>query len=484
VTPGPLRALSRFRLSLLGTALGPLLGLACVVVIFAIADRILGSGTFFTGDNLHTIAIRTCVVAIAALGMTVVIISAGIDLSAGTSLALCATMLAWGLKEDVGFLVRHGGNFSGATQRLDEAQRQLAAARQRGDQPSIDYWQAKRDEHRATLTKLAELKLARAKALLAAVGPRAQAAVEAYESTPAAQRSKSRHDLLQRIADRWLTRSKQLERDVQSLGAKANRLKDADFRPSSDAQWASGIPNDATTPTIAVLLAIATGLAAGLVNGLLISSLRVVPFIVTLGTMTAYLGVGNLLSGNTPIRPVAQDQIPFWMQDMVSKLAVAQWFGLFPSGVFLAIVLAIVLSVLLRRTVFGRHVFAIGSNETAARLCGINVKWTKVAAYGLAGALFGIAGVCHFAVAANGNPNSGVGMELLVIAAVVIGGGSLSGGRGTVLGTLAGAGIMQVIESGCRQIGVAEGTRLIILGAAIIGAVWIDQVRQRRLPHS
>jgi ribose/xylose/arabinose/galactoside ABC-type transport system permease subunit len=75
-------------------------------------------------------------------------------------------------------------------------------------------------------------------------------------------------------------------------------------------------------------------------------------------------------------------------------------------------------------------------------------------------------------------------MELLVIAAVVIGGGSLSGGRGTVLGTLAGAGIMQVIESGCRQIGVAEGTRLIILGVAIIGAVWIDQVRQRRLPHS
>lgn len=484
MTPAPQRALSRFRLSLLGTALGPLLGLACVVVIFAIADRILGSGTFFTGDNLHTIAIRTCVVAIAALGMTVVIISAGIDLSAGTALALCATMLAWGLKEDVGFLVRHGGNFAGATQKLDESQRQLAAARQRGDQPSIDYWQAKCDEQRATLTKFAELKLARAKALAAAVGPSAHAAVDAYESAPPASVSQRRRELLKRLADRWVTRDRQLERDAKSLASKVERLHDADFRPSSDAQWASGIPNDAWTPIVAVLFAVATGLAAGLVNGLLISSLRVVPFIVTLGTMTVYLGLGNLLSGNTPIRPVAQDQTPFWLQDMVSKLAVAQWFGLFPAGVFLAVGLAMALSVVLRRTVFGRHVFAIGSNETAARLCGINVKWTKVAAYGLAGALFGIAGVCHFAVAANGNPNSGVGMELLVIAAVVIGGGSLSGGRGTVLGTLAGAGIMQVIESGCRQIGVAEGTRLIILGVAIIGAVWIDQVRQRRLPHS
>jgi ribose transport system permease protein len=206
----------------------------------------------------------------------------------------------------------------------------------------------------------------------------------------------------------------------------------------------------------------------------------VVPFIVTLGTMTIFVGIGHWLSENKPIRPTDSDQVPFWLQDMVGAAGKALWFNTFPTGVFLLVGLAILLSLTLRYTVFGRHVYALGSNEATARLCGINVSFTKVVVYSLAGVFVGLAGLCHFATVSLGDPESGLGMELKIIAAVVIGGGSLNGGRGAVLGTLAGAAIMQVIDNGCTHLELDVAIQRIILGAIIITAVTIDQLRERK----
>ena len=145
------------------------------------------------------------------------------------------------------------------------------------------------------------------------------------------------------------------------------------------------------------------------------------------------------------------------------------------------LLLAVVLALVLRYTIFGRYVFALGSNESTARLCGINVAWNKIAVYTLSGFFIGIAGLFQFSRLSVGNPTSGVGMELRIIAAVVIGGGSLSGGRGSVIGTLTGAAIMAVIASGCTQLGLSNPVQDIILGVIIIVAVTLDQIRQRRL---
>jgi len=194
--------------------------------------------------------------------------------------------------------------------------------------------------------------------------------------------------------------------------------------------------------------------------------------------MTIFLGAGNWLSGNVPIRP-ALDQIPRCLATIVSNSPESLVVG-FPWGAWLALVLALALAGVLKFTVFGRHVFALGSSEATARLCGINVPGNKIAVYMLSGLFVGIAGVYQFARLSTGNPMSGSGLELRVIAAVVIGGASLSGGRGTVVGTLAGAAIMAVIGSGCTQLGVSNSVQDIIVGLVIIGAVAIDQLRQRR----
>jgi ribose/xylose/arabinose/galactoside ABC-type transport system permease subunit len=132
----------------------------------------------------------------------------------------------------------------------------------------------------------------------------------------------------------------------------------------------------------------------------------------------------------------------------------------------------------LRYTRFGRHLFAIGSSERTARLCGVSVERTKVAVYGVAGALAGVAGLLQFSKLAVGDPTVATGLELDVIAAVIIGGGSLWGGRGTVLGTVAGATIMAVIQIGCSQKGLPNWVQQIVTGAVIVLAVALDRWRQ------
>ncbi len=319
----------------LRTVIGPFVALALVVGVFALADNLQeDGGRFATLRNAQNVLVQSATVAMAALGMTMIIIAAGIDLSAGTAMALSATVLAWLLRE--------------------------------------------------------------------------------------------------------------------------------------------GYP-----PPVAVAGGIATGCLVGFVNGTLISRLRIVPFIVTLGTMTIYLGLAKIIGKNTMVRPLPAD-VPVWMKELLSPRPRLEWM-IFSPGVWLVLFLAMLVAAMLRYTVFGRYVFAIGSNEATARLCGINVVRTRIAVYTVAGFFVGLAGLFQFSRLTIGDPTSGTGKELPIIAAVVIGGGSLRGGRGSILGTLTGALIMQVISSGCTALRQPNPIQEIIIGCIIIAAVTVDQFRQRRL---
>jgi ribose/xylose/arabinose/galactoside ABC-type transport system permease subunit len=145
--------------------------------------------------------------------------------------------------------------------------------------------------------------------------------------------------------------------------------------------------------------------------------------------------------------------------------------------VWLTLLLALAIAFLLRYTRFGRHVFAVGSNERTARLCGVPVDRIKVAVYVLAAAITGLAGVLQFAKLSVGDPTVADGLELNVIAAVIIGGASLSGGRGTVLGTVLGATIMAVVQIGCSQQGLPNWVQQIVTGGIIVLAVALDRWR-------
>ena len=153
---------------------------------------------------------------------------------------------------------------------------------------------------------------------------------------------------------------------------------------------------------------------------------------------------------------------------------------LMAPGVWITILLAIIMAVVLRNTVFGRRAFALGSNEVAARACGIETDKLRIWIYSLGGLFFGISGVMQMSRLRQGDPTVAAGTELDVIAAVVIGGGSLSGGQGTVLGAMIGALIMAVLRNGCQQMGWANYVQEIIIGVIIIVAVAADQLRSRR----
>ena len=231
--------------------------------------------------------------------------------------------------------------------------------------------------------------------------------------------------------------------------------------------------NSGFDPFIAVSLAIVTGGVVGCSNGLLITKLRVVPFIATLGMLGLARGAAKWIAGQEPI-----NANPTWVNNLVVTFPEPSWLLLAP-GVWIAIILAVLMSVVLRNTVFGRRVFAIGSNEAAARACGIATDRVKIWVYSIAGLFFGISGVMQMSRLRQGDPTVAVGTELDVIAAVVIGGGSLSGGQGTVLGTIVGALIMSFLRNGCQQMGWANYVQEIIIGAIIVVAVAIDRLRDR-----
>jgi ribose/xylose/arabinose/galactoside ABC-type transport system permease subunit len=166
-----------------------------------------------------------------------------------------------------------------------------------------------------------------------------------------------------------------------------------------------------------------------------------------------------------------------WLNDLLRSMEGGP--GLLPWGLWLLLVLSLLVAALLHFTRFGRHLFAIGSNERTARLCGVAVDRCKVIVYALSAGLAGLAGVLQFAKLAVGDPTVAVGLELDVIAAVIIGGGSLSGGKGSVPGTLAGATLMAVIQIGCSQKGLPNWVQQIVTGGIIVVAVALDRWRQR-----
>jgi ribose transport system permease protein len=153
---------------------------------------------------------------------------------------------------------------------------------------------------------------------------------------------------------------------------------------------------------------------------------------------------------------------------------------LMAPGIWLVIVFAAAMAVLLKYTVFGRHVFAIGSNEATARLCGIRTSRVKVLVYSLSGLFCGLSGVMEFSRLTVGDPTVAVGLELDIIAAVVIGGGSLSGGEGSVLGTMVGVLIMSFLRNGCTMMGWPNYIQEIIIGAIIVVAVTLDRLRHSK----
>lgn len=225
---------------------------------------------------------------------------------------------------------------------------------------------------------------------------------------------------------------------------------------------------------VAVLAAIAVSVGVGALNGVAIARLKIMPFIVTLGAMSLLRGAAKGLAHEEMIYVDAHG-----LDSLLAALPSSRAWMLVPPGVWLALALAVVVALVLRSTRFGRHVVAIGSSEPTARLCGVRVDTTKIAVYALAGALVGVASVLEFSRLTLGDPTDSVGLELTVIAAVVIGGGSLAGGEGSVAGTVLGALLMTVIRSGNTHLGLRNWVQEMITGAIIVLAVALDGVRRR-----
>jgi ribose/xylose/arabinose/galactoside ABC-type transport system permease subunit len=225
---------------------------------------------------------------------------------------------------------------------------------------------------------------------------------------------------------------------------------------------------------VAALGGIATGAACGALIGLLITRLNLTPFIVTLGMWGALRGAAKGLANETMVAAPST-----WLNDLLQSLRPQNRWMIFPPGVWLMLVLTLFVGALLRYTRFGRHIFAIGSNEQTARLCGVPVKRTKLLIYIVGLAFAGIAGVLQFSYLTVGDPTTANGLELAVIAAVVIGGASLNGGEGSVFGSLIGALIMTVVANGCTKMNLANWLQEIVTGAIIIIAVVLDRLRHR-----
>ena len=223
------------------------------------------------------------------------------------------------------------------------------------------------------------------------------------------------------------------------------------------------------TMAVALPLALASGLAAGLWNGWLCVRLGVPSFLATLGMLEMARGATYLLTHS-------QTQ---YVGPRLERLAEASLFGL--SLPFLAAIVLVVLGeVVLRRTVFGRHAVAVGANEEAVRFSGVDPRPVRITAFALCGLLAAAAGVVNAARLGAADPNAGIGFELQAIAAVVVGGTSLSGGRGSVIGSFLGVLVIAVLGAGLAQAGAQEPTKRLVTGAVIVLAVLADRLRRRQ----
>lgn len=239
---------------------------------------------------------------------------------------------------------------------------------------------------------------------------------------------------------------------------------------------------EAGAPALVVfLVAPLMGALVGLINGSIIAGFRMAPFIVTLGMMGIARGASKWISGNQAVnfKGSGQESAIDGILGLMDKGNLRELFPL-PIGVWVALGLGIATALLLNRSVFGRHIFAIGSNEATARLCGISVQWKKVWIYTVAGFFFGLAGLMQLSRLSQGDPTTAIGLELEIIAAVVIGGASLKGGVGGIGGSVVGVLIMGVLSYGSSQLMWPNYFQEILIGAIIVLAVGVDRLRQSK----
>ena len=235
---------------------------------------------------------------------------------------------------------------------------------------------------------------------------------------------------------------------------------------------------------VAILVPLAIGLVCGLINGLLITTLSLHPFIVTLGTMSIFRGLANVLPSEKTL-PTAGKVLPPAFTTHFMRI---EMFGIQPMPLFIMLICIVVGWFYLRMMVAGRETYAIGGNEEAARFSGLRVGSIKVRTYTLAGLAAGIAGMVSLGRFGTASTSTGTGYELTVIAAAVVGGASLQGGRGTAIGALLGTLVIALIENGIIILRLAQEYRLIIIGLAIIIAVSLDRLSaylrsRRRVAH-
>ncbi|MGF9758413.1 ABC transporter permease [Microvirga sp. 0TCS3.31] len=228
---------------------------------------------------------------------------------------------------------------------------------------------------------------------------------------------------------------------------------------------------------LGILAAIAAGALSGAVSGTIIAKMRIPPFIATLGMMMLLKGLALVISGTRPI--YFNDTPNFSMISQESLIGAVLPFLPIPNGVLILFIVAVISSLVLTRTAFGRYTFALGSNEEAVRLSGVNTDFWKIIVYSVSGGICGIAGLIIASRLNSAQPALGQGYELDAIAAVVIGGTSLSGGRGTILGTIIGALIISVLTNGLRILSVAQEWQTVVTGIIIILAVYADILRRR-----
>jgi ribose transport system permease protein len=222
-----------------------------------------------------------------------------------------------------------------------------------------------------------------------------------------------------------------------------------------------------TDPVVATLVGIAAGALMGAANGLVIAKGKVAPFIATLGTMTILRGLALVVSNGSPVTGINSDFFTMLGGGYVADLI--------PIPVIWMALMFAVIWFVLKKTVFGRHVYAVGGNEEASRLSGVSVDRVKIWVYTLSGAMSAMAGIILTSRLNSAQPTAGAGYELDAIAAVVLGGTSLTGGRGWIFGTLVGALLIGVLNNGLNLLGVSSFYQQVIKGVVILLAVLIDR---------
>lgn len=225
-------------------------------------------------------------------------------------------------------------------------------------------------------------------------------------------------------------------------------------------------------PVAAILLGVLLGAAMGMINGLLITKMRLQPFIATLGTMSVYRGIAYVVTGGWPVL-----NIPDSFRNLLNKRIAA--LGGVNIYMFLFIAVAVIAGIVLAKTKFGNYIYAVGGNEEAAKLSGVNVDLVKIKAYAVTGICAAVAGMIQLASLGTGEPTAGSGYELDAIAAAAIGGTRMAGGKGTILGTVFGAILLAALKVGLIVLNVDTFWQYIVTGIIIIIAAYFEFIQEK-----